>query len=68
MKIKAKKKLASDKEVGKAHMPIKELLESYSEESKDERHASYSVKTQKVEGPEPSEKKKKKKKTQKDEM
>ena len=29
VKIKAKKKLASDKEVSEAHVPIKELLESY---------------------------------------
>ncbi|XP_030969838.1 protein SRC2 homolog [Quercus lobata] len=45
VKIKAEKKLAGDKEVGEAHMPIKELLESYGEEMKDERRASYSVKT-----------------------
>ena len=31
MKIKAEKKLAGDKEVGEAHVPIKELLESYGE-------------------------------------
>ena len=60
VKIKAEKKLAGDKEVGEAHVPIKELLESYDEESKDERCASYSVRTQKAEGPEPNEKKKKK--------
>ncbi|XP_030959381.1 protein SRC2 homolog [Quercus lobata] len=55
VKIKAKKKLTGDKEVGEAHMPIKELHESYGEESKDERRTSYNVKTQKAEGPEPSE-------------
>uniref|UniRef100_A0A7N2L456 Uncharacterized protein n=1 Tax=Quercus lobata TaxID=97700 RepID=A0A7N2L456_QUELO len=45
VKIKAEKKLAGDKEVGEVHVPIKELLESYGEESKDERRASYSVRT-----------------------
>ena len=68
VKIKAEKKLAGDEEVGEAHVPIKELLESYSEESKDERCASYSVRTQKAEGPKPSEKNKKTPETQKDEM
>ena len=43
MKIKAEKKLPGDKDVGEGHMPIKELLESYGEESKDKRCASYSV-------------------------
>ena len=65
VKIKVEKKLAGDEEVGKAHMPIKELLESYGKESKDERRTSYSVRTQKVEGLESSEKKPE---TQKDEM
>ena len=69
VKIKVEKKLTSDKEVGKAHMPIKELLESCGKESKDERHTSFSVRTQKAEGPEPSERRRKKNpKTQKDEM
>ena len=69
VKIKVEKKLTSDKEVGEAHMPIKELLESYGEELKDERHTSYSVRTQKAEGPEPSERRRKKNpETQKDEM
>ena len=45
VKIKAEKKLADNEEVGEAHVPIKELLESYGEESKDERRASYSVRT-----------------------
>ena len=45
VKIKAEKKLADDEEVGEAHVPIKELLESYSKESKDERCVSYSVRT-----------------------
>ena len=45
VKIKAEKKLAGNEEVGEAHVPIKELLESYDEESKDERRASYSVRT-----------------------
>lgn len=45
VKIKAEKKLAGDKEVGEVHVPIKELLESYGEESKDEKRASYSVRT-----------------------
>ena len=67
VKIKVEKKLAGDEEVGEAHVPIKQLLESYDEESKDERCASYSVRTQKAEGPEPNEKKKKPE-TQKNEM
>ena len=45
VKIKAEKKLAGDEEVGEAHVPIKELLESYGEESKDERCVSYSIRT-----------------------
>ena len=45
VKIKAEKKLAGDEKVGEAHVPIKELLESYGEESKDERCVSYSVRT-----------------------
>ena len=45
VKIKAEKKLAGNEEVGEAHVPIKELLESYDEESKDERRVSYSVRT-----------------------
>ena len=45
VKIKAEKKLAGDEEVGEAHVPIKELLESYGEESKDERCVTYSVRT-----------------------
>ena len=45
VKIKAEKKLAGSEEVDEAHVPIKELLESYGEESKDERRASYNVRT-----------------------
>ena len=45
VKIKVEKKLADNEEVGEAHVPIKELLESYSKESKDERCVSYSVRT-----------------------
>ena len=45
VKIKAEKKLAGDEEVSEAHVPIKKLLESYGEESKDERCVSYSIRT-----------------------
>ena len=45
VKIKVEKKLAGNEEVSEAHVPIKELLESYGEESKDERRASYNVRT-----------------------